>query len=69
MTENNALWECAFRKEFCKQNTEVNDISRSDMSDICSYQKEEHNSLKGTLHCSEFLMENSSNYQYPRLNI
>lgn len=69
ITEDDALWECAFRKEFCKQNTEVNNISRSDMSDICSYQKEEHNSLKATLPCSESLMKNSSNYFYPRLNI
>jgi len=69
ITEDDALWEQVFRNEFYKQNMEVSDISHHDMSDICSYQKEEHNSLKGTLPDSGFSVENSSNYFYPRLNI
>lgn len=69
ITEDDAIWEQVFRNEFYKQNMEVSDISHHDMSDICSYQKEEHNSLKGTLPDSGFSVENSSNYFYPRLNI
>ena len=69
ITEDDAIWEQVFRNEFYKQNMEVSDISHQDMSDICSYQKEEHNSLKGTLPDSGFSVENSSNYFYPRLNI
>ena len=69
ITEDDAIWEQVFRNEFYKQNTEMDDMSHQDMSDICSYQKEEHNSLKGTLPDSGFSVENSSNYFYPRLNI
>lgn len=69
ITEDDAIWEQVFRNEFYKQNIEVGDMSHQDMSDICSYQKEEHNSLKGRLPDSGFSVENSSNYFYPRLNI
>lgn len=69
ITEDDALWEQVFRNEFYKQNIEESDMSHQDMSDVCSYQEKEHNSLKGTLPDSGFSVENSSNYFYPRLNI